>query len=83
MGLMDNATTYSKLVSRYGQFRVPAFQLLIEGKILPESVGVERVEATLSLDGASAVSFTVAGAYDRKSSGFLSSVNPCSSWGPR
>lgn len=74
MGLMDNATTYAKLVSRYGQFRVPAFQLLIEGKTLPESVGVERVEATLSLDGASAVSFTVAGAYDRKSSGFLSSV---------
>ena len=36
MGLMDNATTYAKLVSRYGQFRVPAFQLLIEGKTLPE-----------------------------------------------
>ena len=61
MGLMDESTTYAKLVSRYGQFRVPAWKLLIEGKQLPGGVGVERISATLSLDGASAVSFTVAG----------------------
>ena len=74
MGLMDESTTYARLVSRYGQFRVPAWKLLIEGKQLPGGVGVERISATLSLDGASAVSFTVAGAYDRKSSGFQKDV---------
>ena len=74
MGLMEDSTTYAKLVSQYGQFRVPAAKLLIEGKELPGSVGVEQLSATLSLEGASAVSFTVAGAYDRKSSGFRSEV---------
>ena len=74
MGLMDQTTTYAKLVSQYGKFRVPAGKLLIEGRELPGTVGVEQISATLSLDGASAVSFTVAGAYDRKNSGFQKDV---------
>lgn len=83
MGLMDESTTYAKLVSRYGQFRVPAWKLLIEGKELPGGVGVERISATLSLDGASAVSFTVVGAYDRKSSGFQKDVKSMLKLGAR
>lgn len=74
MGLMDESTTYAKLVSKYGQFRVPAWKLLIEGKELPSYAGVEQLSVTLSLEGASAASFTVAGAYDRKSSGFQKDV---------
>ena len=74
MGLMDESTTYAKLVSKYGQFRVPAWKILIEGKELPGYAGVEQLSVTLSLEGASAVSFTVAGAYDRKSSGFQKDV---------
>ena len=83
MGLMDGSTTYAKLVSQYGQFRVPACKLLIEGRELPGKVGVEQVSATLSLDGASAVSFTVAGAYDRKSSGFFQDVKSMLKLGAR
>ena len=74
MGLMDESTTYAKLMSKYGQFRVPAWKILIEGKELPGYAGVEQLSVTLSLEGASAVSFTVAGAYDRKSSGFQKDV---------
>ncbi len=74
MGLMDSTYTYSDLVSQYGQFRVPAFQIKVDQKELSGEIGVDQISATLSLDGASAVSFTVAGAYDRSKSGFKADV---------
>lgn len=73
MGLMDGTYTYSSLVKKYGQFRVPAAKLKIDGSEL-KNVGLDNISATLSLDAASAVTFTVVGAYDAKSSGFRSDV---------
>jgi len=73
MGLMDGTYAYSALVRKYAQFRVPACRLTVDGREL-SGVGVERVSATLSLEGASAVSFEVSGAYDRKKSGFRQEV---------
>ena len=73
MGLMDGTYTYSNLVKKYGQFRVPAAKLKIDGSEL-KNVGLDNISATLSLEAASAVTFTVIGAYDRKSSGFRSDV---------
>lgn len=69
MGLMDGMYTYSALIRKYGQFRVPACRLKVEGREL-SGVVVEQVSATLSLDGASSVTFSVSSAYDRKKSGF-------------
>lgn len=74
MGLMDNKCTYSDLVSRYGQFRVPACRIKLDGKELTGGAGLEQISATLSMEGASAVSFTLAGAYDLKKSGFKAEV---------
>jgi len=73
MGLMDGTYSYAALVGKYGQFRVPACKLKVDGREL-SGIGIERVEATLSLEGASAVSFDVAGAYDLKQSGFRKEV---------
>ena len=73
MGLMDGTYSYADLVRRYGQFRVPACKLKVDGREV-SGVGIEQVEATLALEGSSAVSFRVAGAYDRKKSGFRSEV---------
>lgn len=80
---MDQTTTYAKLVSQYGRFQVPAARLLVEGRELPGNVGLEQVSATLSLEGASAVSFTVAGAYERKNSGFQKDVKSMLKLGAR
>ncbi len=74
MGLMDGSYSYADLVRKYDQFRVPVGRLKIDGKELGDGVGVESISASLSLEKASAVSFRVVGAYDRKSSGFRSSV---------
>lgn len=73
MGLMDGTYTYAALIRKYGQFRVPAYRLRVDGREL-SGVGVEQVDATLSLDGASAVTFSVTSAYDRKKSGFRPEV---------
>ena len=70
MGLMDGKYEYSSLTGKYSQFRTPAGRLKLGGSELPRGVGVEQIGATLSLEGASAVTFTVAGAYDLKAGGF-------------
>jgi Phage protein D len=73
MGLMDGTYSYSALVHKYGQFLVPTCKLKVDGREL-DGVGVTRLDATLSLEGASAVSFEVSGAYDLKRSGFRQEV---------
>lgn len=73
MGLMDGSYKYADLVKKYGQFRVPAMKLKVDGSEL-KNVGVDNISATLSLEAASAVTFTVLGAYDAKKSGFRSDV---------
>ena len=73
MGLMDGSYQYADLVKKYGQFRVPAAKLKVDGSEL-KNVGVDNISVTLSLEAASAVTFTVLGAYDAKKSGFRSDV---------
>ncbi len=73
MGLMDGTAGYQDLVRKYGQFRVPAARVKIEGSELT-GVGISQISATLSLEGASAVTFQVEGAYDPKKSGFDSGI---------
>lgn len=74
MGLMDGSYSYADLVRKYDQFRVPVGRVKIDGRELGDGMGVESIRASLSLDKASAVSFTLAGVYDRRSSGFRASV---------
>lgn len=74
MGLMDGTYSYSSLISKYGQFRTPAVKLKVDGAELGGGAGVEQVSVTLSLDGASAATFRVTGAYDRKKSCFQSGI---------
>lgn len=85
MGLMEDTSEYSGLVSKYKGFRVPAIKLEVDGAELggKQGVGVERVSVTLSLDAASAVTFDVVNAYDVKSSGFRSEVKSLLSLGAK
>ncbi len=73
MGLMDGAESYQDLVRKYGQFRVPAAKVRIEGSELA-GVGISQISVTLSLESASAVTFRVEGAYDLKKSCFDSGI---------
>lgn len=74
MGLMEDTYQYSALVRQYDGFRVPVMKLKVDGRELDGGVGVERISAALSLEGASSVTFQVTGAYDREKSCFQSRV---------
>ena len=74
MGLMDQSASYGDLVRKYGQFHTPACLLTVDGKELKKEVAISRISASLSLDSASAVTFTVEGAYNPKNSSFDSGV---------
>ncbi|MEG0780307.1 MAG: contractile injection system protein, VgrG/Pvc8 family [Oscillospiraceae bacterium] len=74
MGLMDGTYSYRDLVRKYGLLRVPAYKLKVDGATLGGGVGVENLNVSLSLESASAVSFTVAGVYDLEKRAFLPEV---------
>ncbi|MFI3312452.1 MAG: hypothetical protein R3Y62_01055 [Eubacteriales bacterium] len=75
MSLMTASTqSYGDLTAQYGQFLAPACQIKVDGKPLPQTIGVGQVIVSLSLDAASTVTFSVEGAYKPQNTAFDSSV---------
>lgn len=74
--LISDTYTFTDLANRYGNFLVPAFQILIDGQnVLGENkISVGNLQIYLSLHYASSAAFEITGAYDQKERTFLDSV---------
>ena len=74
--LMQGSSSYEALSKKYDNFMVPAYKINVRGKDLVSSLGlaIESLSISLSLDAANTCSFSIANAYDRKSSNFSADI---------
>jgi len=73
--LMTEAWDYSKLQTQYKDFQVPAVKFTVGGKELAGTkAALSRVEAVLSLDGASSVRVQFSDCYDPEKGAFDSDI---------
>lgn len=75
-GLMTDVYTYSSLANKYGNFRVPAVRLYINGSELNQELSqyIIDVEISLSLSAASVAVIRIDGRYDREKRSFDSKI---------
>ncbi len=73
--LMTAVWEFEKLQTQYKNFRVPAMSFLVGGTdLVKKNVGVQRMEAVLTMDGASSVSVEFSNCYEVKNGSFNSEL---------